>query len=92
MRGFSILLSRVGRALLFGALVVAASACCGSAGQPAVVSSLEGITEYRLDNGLGLLLCPDSSVATITVMRSTTWARARRGWARRAWPTCWSTC
>src|ERR1700710_241198 len=33
----------------------------------AKVTSVEGITEYRLDNGLRLLLCPDPSKPTITV-------------------------
>ena len=31
------------------------------------VTSVEGITEYRLDNGLQLLLYPDSSRPTVTV-------------------------
>ena len=31
------------------------------------VTDLEGISEYRMDNGLCLLLCPDSSATTITV-------------------------
>lgn len=42
------------------------------AGQPACaeaqkVVSIEGITEYRLDNGLKILLFPDSSRPTVTV-------------------------
>src|SRR6185436_518336 len=31
------------------------------------VASVEGITEYRLDNGLKVLLFPDSSKPTLTV-------------------------
>src|SRR5947208_3589124 len=31
------------------------------------VSSVEGITEYRLDNGLKVLLFPDNSKPTVTV-------------------------
>ena len=31
------------------------------------IASVEGITEYRLDNGLQLLLYPDSSRPTVTV-------------------------
>lgn len=34
---------------------------------PSKVASVEGITEYRLENGLRLLLCPDASRTTITV-------------------------
>ncbi len=34
---------------------------------PAPVTSVEGITEYRLDNGLRVLLFPDRSKATVTV-------------------------
>jgi zinc protease len=35
--------------------------------QPRKVASVEGVTEYRLDNGLRLLLVPDPSIDTITV-------------------------
>ncbi len=31
------------------------------------IESIEGITEYRLDNGLQVLLCPDPSKPTVTV-------------------------
>lgn len=34
---------------------------------PSPVASVEGITEYRLDNGLRVLLFPDASKSTITV-------------------------
>ena len=34
---------------------------------PTKVTSVEGITEYRLDNGLKVLLFPDSSKPTVTV-------------------------
>ncbi|MCP9236294.1 pitrilysin family protein [Lewinella sp. JB7] len=36
-------------------------------GEPEMITSVEGITEYRLDNGLTVLLFPDQSVPTITV-------------------------
>src|SRR4051812_13291182 len=42
----------------------------GAAEAPAVpksVTSVEGITEYRLDNGLQILLFPDPSAARVTV-------------------------
>ena len=38
-----------------------------SAADPVKVTSVEGITEYRLDNGLRVLLFPDQSKQTITV-------------------------
>ena len=38
----------------------------GSLTAPVKVSSVEGITEYRLDNGLRVLLFPDTSKANIT--------------------------
>jgi len=38
-----------------------------SAGPPEKITSIEGITEYRLDNGLKVLLFPDNSKATVTV-------------------------
>src|SRR5207248_3511162 len=34
---------------------------------PTKVVTVEGITEYRLDNGLRVLLFPDSSAANVTV-------------------------
>ncbi len=37
------------------------------AAQPERIASVEGITEYRLDNGLRILLFPDPSRATVTV-------------------------
>ncbi|AZR95057.1 zinc protease [Bordetella trematum] len=37
------------------------------AASPSEITSIEGITEYRLDNGLRVLLVPDSSKPTTTV-------------------------
>jgi len=51
-------------ALALPALLVAAAA---QAKPPVKVTSVEGITEYRLDNGLKVLLYPDTSKATVTV-------------------------
>lgn len=45
-------------------------AAAGAAAQPPApkkITSVEGITEYRLDNGLRVLLFPDPSKSTITV-------------------------
>ncbi|MCS7042786.1 MAG: insulinase family protein [Bryobacteraceae bacterium] len=52
------------------AAVLLASACFPAAAQsgaPRKVTSVEGITEYRLDNGLRVLLFPDPTKSTITV-------------------------
>lgn len=38
-----------------------------ASGDPVKITSVEGITEYRLDNGLRVLLFPDQSKQTITV-------------------------
>ncbi len=43
------------------------SAQGGSATPPEKISTVEGVTEYRLDNGLSVLLFPDQSVPTVTV-------------------------
>jgi zinc protease len=51
-------------------LVVACGPSTLLAAEPAgikKISSIEGITEYRLDNGMGVLLFPDSSKPTVTV-------------------------
>ena len=38
-----------------------------SAAEPKLITSIEGITEYQLDNGLKVLLFPDASKPTVTV-------------------------
>jgi zinc protease len=45
----------------------ASSPPAAAAGQPERVTSVEGITEYRLANGLSVLLFPDPTKPTITV-------------------------
>ena len=40
---------------------------CAAAAAPQKVASVEGVTEYRLDNGLRVLTVPDPSVDTLTV-------------------------
>src|SRR4051794_10116715 len=44
-----------------------ASAAMAESGPPKKVASVEGITEYRLDNGLRVLLFPDPSTPKVTV-------------------------
>jgi zinc protease len=43
------------------------SASAARLGTPTKVASVEGLTEYRLDNGLRVLLFPDQSKPTLTV-------------------------
>src|SRR5438876_10290063 len=50
----------------FFLFLFAAIPLCRSA-EPKKVASVEGITEYRLDNGLRVLLFPDSSQSKVTV-------------------------
>src|SRR6478735_2283687 len=52
-------------ALLVGLLAMLPSV--GIAEAPQKVTAVEGITEYRLDNGLQVLLYRDSSRPTVTV-------------------------
>src|SRR5512135_3706276 len=55
-------------ARLFLALVFAALAARAlPAEAPRKVVSIEGVTEYRLDNGLRVLTVPDPSANTVTV-------------------------
>jgi zinc protease len=52
----------------FTTLFLAASACGADvAAAPEKVASVEGITEYRLVNGLRVLVVPDPSSSTVTV-------------------------
>ena len=47
--------------------VLLASMSAAVAAPAKKIESIEGITEYRLDNGLQVLLCPDPSKPTVTV-------------------------
>ena len=58
--------SRYCRRLAIGALLCL-SFLPGFAAAPQRVTSVEGVTEYRLDNGLKVLLVPDSSVDSVMV-------------------------
>src|SRR2546426_6622235 len=49
-----------------GIILLAASLCLG-AESPKKIASVEGITEYQIENGLRVLLFPDSSQAKVTV-------------------------
>src|ERR1051326_9127212 len=50
----------------FFALVLFSAFSCLSA-EPKKIASVEGITEYQLDNGLRVLLFPDASQSKVTV-------------------------
>ncbi len=53
---------------LASALILSVSLCLSQAGfAQTKVTSVEGITEYHLDNGLKILLFPDDSKPTVTV-------------------------
>lgn len=51
-------------AVLFGAALIVSRSSAAETLQP--THSVEGVSEYRLDNGLKVLLIPDLSVATLT--------------------------
>lgn len=57
--------SRFARLVAAAALMAAPALAQG--GAPKKVTTVEGITEYRLDNGLRVLLFPDLTKSTITV-------------------------
>jgi zinc protease len=50
-----------------GLLLLAAGAALAQAPAPRKLASVEGVTEYRLDNGLRVLSVPDPSVDSVTV-------------------------
>src|SRR5262245_46769360 len=58
--------SFISRSLMVAPVVASISAPAAHAA-PVKVTAVEGITEYRLDNGLKVLLFPDSSKPTVTV-------------------------
>src|SRR5258707_1052702 len=49
------------------AIVCFLGLAAASAAEPKKITTVEGITEYQLDNGLKLLLVPDDSRPTVTV-------------------------
>src|SRR5688500_10712268 len=51
----------------FAALLVLTAQSALAAATPQKVTSVEGVTEYRLANGLRILLVPDSSVDSVKV-------------------------
>lgn len=53
--------------LPFAAQLIAPANAQAADKTPQVVTSIEGITELRLDNGLKVLLFPDPSKPTVTV-------------------------
>jgi zinc protease len=55
------------RTLLLVLPILALLAGLASAAEPKLITSVEGITEYQLDNGLKLLLVPDQSQPKVTV-------------------------
>src|SRR2546422_238158 len=52
---------------IFSIVALAAAQLCFAAEMPKKIASVEGITEYQLDNGLRVLVFPDSSQAKVTV-------------------------
>jgi len=58
---------KLARTLLIATFLVASSATAQTPSAPVKITTVEGITEYRLSNGLQVLLFPDASKPTITV-------------------------
>ncbi len=59
----STLTSKLNAAILLAVLLLFAGLCAAQT----KITSVEGITEYRLDNGLDVLFFPDKSKPTVTV-------------------------
>src|SRR6266480_1785934 len=57
----------ISKQFVFSVLALAAAHACLAAEVPKKITSVEGITEYLLDNGLRVLLFPDGSQAKVTV-------------------------
>src|SRR5271168_946251 len=54
-------------AMLACAMICATGASHADTAAPKLVTTVEGISEYRLDNGLRFLLFPDNSQSKVTV-------------------------
>src|SRR6266550_6350432 len=57
----------ISKQFVFSVLALAAAQLCLAAEMPKKIASVEGITEYQLDNGLRVLVFPDSSQSKVTV-------------------------
>src|SRR6266480_2938725 len=57
----------ISKQFVFSVLALAAAQLCLAAEMPKKIASVEGITEYQLENGLRVLLFPDSSQSKVTV-------------------------
>ena len=64
-------------ALLLAGALVAPQARAQTPPGIRTVTTVEGITEYRLDNGLKVLLFPDPSKPTVTVLSRAHVAKVR---------------
>ena len=62
-----------------------------SSAQMKKTASVEGITEYVLDNGMKVLLFPDNSSQTITVNVTYLVGSRHEGYGEKGWPTYWNT-
>ncbi|HEV7926124.1 MAG TPA: insulinase family protein [Verrucomicrobiae bacterium] len=60
-------ISQSSRAAAALAGVMVWTTCASADAQPKLVATVEGISEYQLDNGLEVLLFPDSSQSKVTV-------------------------
>jgi zinc protease len=68
MSPFARIARGLGSAMLLVSLAqVLPAAQAGQSGQPKKIITIEGITEYQLDNGVRFLLFPDPSASTVTV-------------------------
>ena len=59
--------SRVNASLVFMRIFLTAALLAALAAAQTKVATVEGITEYKLDNGLNVILFPDTSKPTVTV-------------------------
>ena len=62
-----------------------------SSAQIQKTASVEGITEYALDNGMKVLLFPDNSSQTITVNITYLVGSRHEGYGEKGWRTCLNT-
>ena len=59
--------SRVNASLVFMRILATAALFAALAAAQTKITTVEGITEYKLDNGLNVILFPDTSKPTVTV-------------------------
>ncbi|MBK6827366.1 MAG: hypothetical protein IPG86_11030 [Chitinophagaceae bacterium] len=78
--------------LLAGSLLTATKGLQAQSTNPVLITTVEGIKEYELKNGLRVLLMPDASQTNIAVNIVYKVGVVMKDMVKVVWPTCSNIC